>query len=114
MHELRHLQLFGNNLTNDGLQAILSDCPHLVSLDLRQCFSISLAGNSVRSCFEKIKDVRYPNDSTEDYGFDAQISDDDSWDDADAWDPPDMWDCCGSYVSNAAPDYGGLHYEDYF
>ena len=29
MPELRHLQLFGNKLTNVGLQAILDGCPHL-------------------------------------------------------------------------------------
>lgn len=35
MHGLRSLQLFGNNLTNDGLAAILDGCPtwsHLTSV----------------------------------------------------------------------------------
>ena len=32
---LRHLQLFGNRMTNDGLKAILDGCPQLESLDLR-------------------------------------------------------------------------------
>jgi hypothetical protein len=67
MSELRRLQLFGNKLTNDGLQAILDGCPHLESLDLRQCFNVTLAGNLGRICAEQIKDLRHPHDSTYDY-----------------------------------------------
>ncbi|KAK8662007.1 hypothetical protein V6N13_091595 [Hibiscus sabdariffa] len=37
MPELRHLELLGNALTNEGLQAILDGCRHLEYLDLRQC-----------------------------------------------------------------------------
>ncbi|XP_015878944.3 F-box protein SKIP19 [Ziziphus jujuba] len=85
MPELRHLQLFGNKLTNEGLQAILDGCPHLESLDLRQCFNIALAGNLGKRCAEQIKDLRRPYDSTEGYEFDAGIHntydyDDDSYD----------------------------------
>ncbi|XP_062162817.1 putative F-box/LRR-repeat protein 23 isoform X2 [Alnus glutinosa] len=69
MSELRHLQLFGNRLTNDGLQAILDGCPHLESLDLRECFNVSLAGNLGRGCSEQIKDLWRPHDSTDDYDF---------------------------------------------
>nr|GEW30003.1 hypothetical protein [Tanacetum cinerariifolium] len=36
MRELKHLELFGNNMLNDGLKAILDGCPHIESLDLRQ------------------------------------------------------------------------------
>ncbi|XP_041027034.1 putative F-box/LRR-repeat protein 23 [Juglans microcarpa x Juglans regia] len=50
MTELRHLQLFGNKLTNDGLKAILDGCHHLESLDLRQCFNVNLTGNLGRRC----------------------------------------------------------------
>ena len=50
MPELRHLQLIGNQLTNDGLQAIFDGCPHLESLDLRKCFNVVLSGNSVKRC----------------------------------------------------------------
>lgn len=35
MHELCHLQILGNNITNDVLLAVLDGCPHLKSLDLR-------------------------------------------------------------------------------
>ncbi|KAG8365645.1 hypothetical protein BUALT_Bualt18G0127600 [Buddleja alternifolia] len=80
MPELRHLQLFGNKMTNVGLQAILNGCPNLKSLDLRQCFDVHFGGNLGRLCSERIKDLRRPHDSTDDYQFDAELyesSDDD-------------------------------------
>ena len=58
MPELRHLQLFGNKLTNDGLLAILNGC---------------LGGILEKRCFERIKNLRRPYDSTHDYEFDAEI-----------------------------------------
>ncbi|XP_054776349.1 putative F-box/LRR-repeat protein 23 isoform X2 [Prosopis cineraria] len=75
MPELRHLQLFGNKLTNVGLHAILDGCPHLESLDLRQCFNINLEGTLGKRCAEQIKDLRRPNDPTNDYPFDATVRD---------------------------------------
>ena len=38
MPELRHLQIIGNKLMNDGLLAILDGCPQLESLDLKEMF----------------------------------------------------------------------------
>lgn len=73
MPELRHLQLFGNKLTNDGLQTILDGCPHLESLDLRQCYNVTLGGNLEKRCVEQIKSLRRPSDSTHDYEFDAEV-----------------------------------------
>ncbi|KAK4488141.1 hypothetical protein RD792_003883 [Penstemon davidsonii] len=81
MPELRHLQLFGNKLTDDGLQAILDGCPNLESLDLRQCFSVDFEGNLRTLCAERIKDLRFPNDRTDDYGFDAELNDYETSDD---------------------------------
>nr|UYD39291.1 F-box protein SKIP19-like protein [Tilia miqueliana] len=75
MPELRHLQLFGNKLTNVGLQAILDGCPHLESLDLRQCFNVSLGRNLEKRCVERIKNLRRPNDSTHDYEFNSEVHD---------------------------------------
>jgi hypothetical protein len=67
--ELRHLQLVGNRLTNDGLQAILDGCPHLESLDIRQCFNLTLAGDLGRRCAQQIKHLRLPGDSIVDHEF---------------------------------------------
>ncbi|KAL4349065.1 hypothetical protein HN51_030124 [Arachis hypogaea] len=72
MPALRHLQLFGNKLTNDGLLSILDGCPNLESLDLRQCFNVNLIGNLERRCAEQIKDLRRPYDPIDDYPFEAE------------------------------------------
>ncbi|GLT85711.1 hypothetical protein SLE2022_038910 [Rubroshorea leprosula] len=66
MHELRHLHLFGNKLTNCGLEAILDSCPHLESLDLSHCFSVSLQGDLEKRCAKQIKHIQQPKDSTQD------------------------------------------------
>ncbi|XP_057797749.1 F-box protein SKIP19-like [Salvia miltiorrhiza] len=81
MPQLRHLQLFGNKMTNEGLQAILDGCPHLELLDLRQCFNIHFGGNIGRLCTQRIRDLRRPHDSTDDYPFDADIYDYETSDD---------------------------------
>ncbi|KAB1222722.1 F-box protein SKIP19 [Morella rubra] len=81
MPELRHLQLFGNKLTDDGLLAILGGCPKIESLDLRQCFNVTLTGDLGRRCADSIKRLRSPCDSTSDYEFDAEIHDSGSFDD---------------------------------
>ncbi|KAK2992848.1 hypothetical protein RJ640_002948 [Escallonia rubra] len=83
MPELRHLQLFGSTMTDDGLGAILDKCPHLESLDLRQCFNVSLAGDVGKICFERIKDLKRPHDSTDGCGFYTLLVDSDSDDDYD-------------------------------
>ncbi|KAK2980550.1 hypothetical protein RJ640_015935 [Escallonia rubra] len=73
MPELRNLQLFGNKMTDDGLRAILDKCPHLESLDLRQCFNVTLAGDVGNRCFERIKDLKRPLDSTDGCGFHTEL-----------------------------------------
>lgn len=80
MPELRHLQLFGNKLTNLGLVAILNGCPKLESLDLRQCFNVNLEGTLGKRCAEQIKDLRRPYDPILDYPFEAELYDDGSFD----------------------------------
>ena len=80
MPDLRHLQLFGNKLTNVGLLAILDGCRHLESLDLRQCFNVNFVGNLRRRCTEQNIYLRLPSDPTDDYPFNAEIYDDDSFD----------------------------------
>ncbi|KAJ4833863.1 hypothetical protein Tsubulata_035730 [Turnera subulata] len=73
MPGLRHLQLVGNFLTNNGLQAILDGCPHLESLDLRQCSYVKLDGSLGKRCAERVKVLKKPDDSTADYPYDAQL-----------------------------------------
>ncbi|KAK1609284.1 hypothetical protein QYE76_032957 [Lolium multiflorum] len=75
MHELRSLQLITNDLTNKGLAAILENCPHLESLDLRHCFNVDMdsvdddEGTLLGEKCARIKTVRLPRDSMDDYDF---------------------------------------------
>lgn len=79
MPGLRHLQLFGNKMTSNGLLAIIEKCPHLESLDMRQCFNVAnLDHDLAKRLSHQMKDLRLPYDSTEDYGYDAELNDWDS------------------------------------
>ncbi|KAF5182149.1 F-box protein skip19 [Thalictrum thalictroides] len=69
MTQLRRLQLFGNKLTNNGLEAILDECTHLEYLDLRRCFNIDLRGDLEKKCVERVKTVRFPNDLCDDFEY---------------------------------------------
>uniref|UniRef100_A0A0E0EIV4 F-box domain-containing protein n=1 Tax=Oryza meridionalis TaxID=40149 RepID=A0A0E0EIV4_9ORYZ len=71
MHELRSLQLFANNLRNEGLAAILDNCPYLESLDVRHCFNVNM-DDTLRAKCARIKTLRLPYDSTDDYDFQVQ------------------------------------------
>ncbi|VVB07128.1 unnamed protein product [Arabis nemorensis] len=64
--KLRHLQLFGNCLTDVGVNVILDKCPHLEDLDLRKCFNVNFVGNLEKRCSERIKSLRRPDDSIAD------------------------------------------------
>lgn len=85
MPGIRHLQLFGNRITKDGLLAILESCPHLESLDIRHCYKAANLGPDLdRRLSQQIKHLRLPYDSTEDSEFKAEIyellsSDDDDY-----------------------------------
>ncbi|KAJ3688884.1 hypothetical protein LUZ61_018048 [Rhynchospora tenuis] len=50
MHQLRHLKLIGNRLTNEGLTAILDGCPHLETLDIRGCFKVNIDADVYARC----------------------------------------------------------------
>lgn len=68
MTGLQSLQLFGNILTNAGLTAILDNCHHLESLDIRHCFNAYI-DDTLRAKCTGIKTLRLPDDSTDDYEF---------------------------------------------
>ncbi|CAH8276926.1 unnamed protein product [Arabidopsis lyrata] len=70
MPNLRHIQLFGNEINNTGLNAILDGCPHVEHLDLRKCFNINLVEDIEKRCSERIRVLRRPYDSTADFLFD--------------------------------------------
>ncbi|KAJ4905858.1 F-box protein SKIP19 [Raphanus sativus] len=71
MPGLRHLQFFGNRLTNTGLNAILDACPRLVHLDIRKCFRVNFDGDMAKRCLERVKELRQPCDPTDDFPFDG-------------------------------------------
>ncbi|XP_012830442.1 PREDICTED: putative F-box/LRR-repeat protein 23 [Erythranthe guttata] len=90
MPALRHLQLFGNKMGNEGVHAILEGCPNLESLDLRKCFHVRLSGDLGKLCSERIRDLKLPNESTDDVyqfavtgtsGYATSHSDDETSDD---------------------------------
>ncbi|KAF9616828.1 hypothetical protein IFM89_032678 [Coptis chinensis] len=100
MPQLRSLHLFGNKLTNVGLEAILDKCPYLEYLDLRECFGLDLNGDLEKKCVERIKSVRLPDDSTEDYEYEEYQYIDDSMDGYGSYD---------DFLSEAySEDYDGM------
>lgn len=64
MPGLRHLQLVANPMDKEGLQAILDSCPHLESLDIRQCSS--LKPDTLRSLSQARKDLKLTHDPLKD------------------------------------------------
>lgn len=72
MPGLQDLQLIGNNLTNDGLVAILVHCPHLESLDIRQCYNIQM-DDALRSKCARIRNLKLPHDPISDFKYRAYI-----------------------------------------
>ncbi|KAJ3674392.1 hypothetical protein LUZ60_005008 [Juncus effusus] len=67
MHELRHLQLIGNRVTNDGLKAILEGCPNLETLDIRQCKNVCMDDSDLRARCARLRTLRLPFDSLDGY-----------------------------------------------
>ncbi|KAJ3698582.1 hypothetical protein LUZ61_002287 [Rhynchospora tenuis] len=92
MHQLRHLQLIGNRLTKEGLEAILDGCPHLETLDIRRCYNVEMDADMQAVC-AKLKTIRLPSDSVGDYKFEAEVfSDEEELDDDVNYDIPGFHD----------------------
>ncbi|KAJ4792201.1 RNI-like superfamily protein [Rhynchospora pubera] len=91
MHQLRHLQLIGNRLTNEGLEAILDGCPHLEMLDIRRCYNVEMDADMQALC-ARLKTIRLPSDSVGDYEFEAEVFSDEELDDDVNYDIPGFHD----------------------
>ncbi|KAL1555776.1 putative F-box/LRR-repeat protein 23 [Salvia divinorum] len=65
MPNLRHLRLWEQRMSNEGLEAILDGCPHLESLDLRRCNGLDLEGALGKRCSDRIKHMRLPSDDSD-------------------------------------------------
>ncbi|XP_071704091.1 putative F-box/LRR-repeat protein 23 [Rutidosis leptorrhynchoides] len=61
LHELRHLELYNNGISNIGLKVILDGCRQLETLDLGMCEHIDLNGDVVKRASEQIKHLTLPN-----------------------------------------------------
>ncbi|TVU02095.1 hypothetical protein EJB05_52461, partial [Eragrostis curvula] len=68
MRALCSLHLFGNPLTNAGLETILDNCLKLESLDIRRCFNVNM-DETLRAKGSRIKTLRLPYDPTDDSDF---------------------------------------------
>ncbi|KAL4563531.1 hypothetical protein LXL04_027574 [Taraxacum kok-saghyz] len=75
MPELRHLQLYGNAMSDIRLKAILDGCPHLESVDIRTCYNVDIHADVLKPSLERLKSFKGPNDSIENCGFHLRIID---------------------------------------
>ena len=62
MRELRHLSILNNELSNDGLLAILDGYPLLESLDVRGCLHLDMNESLKKRCSEQIKELIFPTE----------------------------------------------------
>ncbi|CAL5007819.1 unnamed protein product [Urochloa decumbens] len=62
MAGLRTLQLIRSDISNRGLEAILNGCPHLDSLDIRQCFYVKMDA-AMEARLASLNNLRLPDDS---------------------------------------------------
>ncbi|CAO2842165.1 unnamed protein product [Amaranthus hypochondriacus] len=109
MPKLHVLQLIGNNMTDNGLKAILDNCPHIQSLDLRGCFHVTFDGNLWKRCCEQIKDMRPPYDFTDDYNYPVYPTINDVYDEYEEY-------CmCGGLTESSDEDrFDEAFYIDYY
>ncbi|EYU33037.1 hypothetical protein MIMGU_mgv1a021949mg [Erythranthe guttata] len=107
MHGLRHLELYGNKMTNVGLKAILEGCPNLESLDLRRSINVDLVGDLERLCLQRIKDLKLPHNYTRRYPWDTHYDMFCIW--ADVSDSEDDFFADGDSASDCDDDYFPLN-----
>nr|GMD86641.1 putative F-box/LRR-repeat protein 23 [Ipomoea batatas] len=61
MHGLKHLILYGNEMTDKGVEAILDACPSLQFFDMEYCLHVKLEGELGNRFSQQIKDLNYIN-----------------------------------------------------
>jgi len=61
MPGLHHLKISGDELSNDGVLAVLDGCPLLETLDLKDCKYVSMRLSVWRRSREQIKDFGLPS-----------------------------------------------------
>ncbi|CDY48574.1 BnaA09g01700D [Brassica napus] len=102
MPRLGHLQLFGNKLTEGGLNAILDNCLDLEHLDVRRCLNVYLFGDLKKRCSERVKVLRRPLDSIRGYPYEEAVNHMDTYEDLYA-----------DYYHESDSDYSEYDYDDY-
>ncbi|KAJ9560885.1 hypothetical protein OSB04_006045 [Centaurea solstitialis] len=89
LHELEHLELIGNNMTDIGLQAILDGCRQLKLLDLRMSCFIKFEGGLEKRCLEQIECLIRPDKALKGsqyiYGYDDLLDDPEDYEFDDEW-----------------------------
>ncbi|XP_058722160.1 F-box protein SKIP19-like [Vicia villosa] len=75
MKGLRHLDIQGSKLSNDGLLAILANCRLLESLNIRGCSNVDFTGYLRKRCIDQIRAVQSPWFHDEDYSSEDNDSD---------------------------------------
>lgn len=104
MPGLCHLQLIGNRITRNGLLAIIDNCSHLESLDIRCCFGATKLGPELlRRLYQQMSHLRLPYDSTEGCGL-LDIYDLDSLSND---------DLSGQFYDDSVSDDYDYHNDDY-
>ncbi|KAL6580156.1 hypothetical protein OROMI_008180 [Orobanche minor] len=95
MSGLRQLRLLGNDMSNEGLEAILDGCPLLESLDVRRCYNADLNGDLGRRIVQKVRCFLGPEDPMEDCECSTEAFE---CNDTDDW-----CSCCWSYNYSPLP-----------
>uniref|UniRef100_A0A0D3GX76 F-box domain-containing protein n=1 Tax=Oryza barthii TaxID=65489 RepID=A0A0D3GX76_9ORYZ len=77
MRQLRSLQLFRDDMTNEGMMTILDNCPYLESIDIRSCRNLTMDGTLRARCAMIKTKTLYPckpADEDEDFQPGSPIS----------------------------------------
>ncbi|KAF3341876.1 ubiquitin-protein ligase [Carex littledalei] len=108
MHDLRSLQLIGNEMTNMGLEAILEGCPYLEFLDIRNCFNLVLNEN-IMTKLSRIRYLKLPDNNADEYMDTISTTYYDYY----VYGPPRPCSCCFDQVVDPRDDYDDYYYDTF-